>query len=1163
MSAPSENSVQNAVQPDASAWVGANAGAGKTYILVSRLVRLMLSGVAPEKLLCLTYTRSAAAEMQERLFDLLGAWALLDDAALRAAIKERLGDDVGLDDLDAARVLFARALETPGGLRVQTIHAFCESLLKRFPLEAGLSPQFDLMDEQDMQDLQFELIGALLRHPPNATLRAATGLLSRALSEPDLLRLGRQILDHLAAFADMDETTQLQTIAHKTGLAIGAGAVPEATALMAEARAHISPHAAALAAWLEGGSKTDKARAHALRDWLAAVTKAAQDKPSQDNDEAAQWALLQPIFLTKTEGRLQKTLATKKLAEDKPSLARLIYQLGEKIDDIALRLRARSTYDLTAALLAFASALVADYAAAKADRAVLDYDDLIATTNRLLTGHRAAQWVLFKIDSGLEHILVDEAQDTSPAQWRLIRALADEFFTGQDGHEAVRTLFAVGDEKQSIFSFQGADPREFEKQRAHFNAAVTAIGGRFHYVPLTLSWRSVPHVLGLVDAVFADAAARQGVSAAPVTHQAHRETDIGYVELWPVERPPETAAQIDLWALPENATADMMADSAAGRLAARIGDKIATLLADERQNVSAGDILILVRKRDGFVDEMMRALKRRRIAVAGADRMVLLEQIVIMDILAAADFALNCDDDLTLACVLRSPLCGLDEATLFALAHGRDGTLWQAFQEQAAQAEYDAALAKAHARLLWMRNRIDYLSPFDWLSELLAAQGGHAALRAQLGAEIDDPVGELLRLALAYESRHVASMQGFLTWLRHGQQEIKRDMEGRGAAVRIMTVHGAKGLEAPIVFLPDTCRPAVKIGGGAEALHFDENGLPFWRAGKKLRETYGAARVAAAAQDTAEEEKRLLYVALTRARDRLYIGGFLGRKSAKLPVHCWYDRLAAAFDAPSEMTEALVWPGGEETPLPQSKEDEDGARAPASPARAPDWLRQAPPQEDKRAYIGSKLFAPSALVEHDAAASVNGAGSDAGVDAGVLQAAAQRGRLAHRLFETLPFIAAEERRAAALSFLARQAEKAEAHDEAAGEALVDEVLAVMQAAEMAPLFAAQARAEAAIAGVLAMDDGSRLALAGQIDRYVETETEVLLVDFKTGHRPDAVPPAYMVQMAAYRALMQAAKPDKPVRCALVWTRTTYIEWLEDAPLEAYLADILSGRRKPV
>ena len=1143
MSAVSENIAGKAVQPDASAWVGANAGAGKTYILVSRLVRLMLSGVAPEKLLCLTYTRSAAAEMQERLFDLLGEWALLGDDALRAAIRDRLGEDVALEDLAVARVLFARALETPGGLRVQTIHAICESLLKRFPLEAGLSPQFDLMDDQDMQDMQFELIGTLLRYPSNDMLRSAMDLLSRALSEPDLLRLGRQILDHRAAFADMDERTRLEKLAQKTGLAMGISAVPEATALMAEARMLMAPHVETLAAWLAGGSKTDQARSSVLRDWCVKV-----ENPG--HDEAAQWALLQSIFLTETDGRLRKSLATKKLVEAVPSAAQLIYELGEKVEDIALRLRARNTYDLTAALLCFASALIDKYMQTKADRAVLDYDDLIATTNRLLSGHRAAQWVLFKIDSGLEHILVDEAQDTSPAQWRLIRALADEFFSGQAGHETTRTLFAVGDEKQSIFSFQGADPGEFEKQRAHFNEAVTAVGGRFHYVPLTLSWRSVPDVLGLVDAVFADEAARQGVSTTPVVHQAHRENAVGHVELWPLERAPETAPQIDLWELPADATAE----SAAGRLAARMGDKIAALVGDESQNINAGDILILVRKRDGFVDEMIRALKRRRIQVAGADRMVLLEQIVIMDILAAADFALNCDDDLTLACVLRSPLCGIDEAGLFRLAHARAGTLWQAFE---ARADENDAFKKAHARLLWMRNRIDYLSPFDWLSQLLAAQGGHASLRAQLGAEIDDPISELLRLALAYESRHVASMQGFLTWLRHGQQEIKRDMEGRGGAVRIMTVHGAKGLEAPIVFLPDTCRPAVKSGGGAEALQFDEDGLPFWRAAKKLREAYGEQRVAAAAQDIAEEEKRLLYVALTRARDRLYIGGFLGRKAAKLPVNCWYERLAAAFDAPSEMTEPVVWPGSAETPLPQDTQAEAPYAEIASASAPPDWLRQTPPREDARAFIGSRLFAPSALVAHDAPVSPAGDGGDAAV----LQAAAQRGRLAHKLLETLPFIEGAARRTTALSFLARQTEEAAMSDDAAT-ALVDEILAVMQAPDMAPLFQSTARAEAAIAGVLTMDDGSRLALAGQIDRYCETEAEILLVDFKTGHRPDNVPPAYMVQMAAYRALMQAARPEKPVRCALVWTRTTRIDWLEDGQLDAYLGDILSGRRKP-
>ncbi len=1134
--------MSQAIQPDASAWVGANAGAGKTYILVSRLVRLMLDGVAPQKLLCLTYTRSAAAEMQERLFDLLGQWALMDDVTLRAAIGERLGADIVPDDLGAARVLFARALETPGGLRVQTIHAFCESLLKRFPLEAGLSPQFDLMDEQDMQDMHFELVTSLIRNADEKALGGAMSLLSRALSEPDLLQLGRLIIDRRAAFEQLDMAVHLKKLAHKTGLALGDKPVPDEAALMANARRAVAPHARALAAWLSEGAVSDKKRAAQFAAWMAD----AEAAENATGSERAQWAGLAPIFLTQG-GHIRATLATRDLRDAQPKLAELMQDLAAQVEACEAKLRARATYDLTAALLAFAKALIADYAAAKAARAMLDYDDLIATTNRLLSGERAAQWVLFKIDSGLQHILVDEAQDTSPAQWRLIGALADEFFSGDGGHQTPRTLFAVGDEKQSIFSFQGADPSQFDAQRHYFERAVKAVGGDFHYVPMTLSWRSTPQILELVDAVFADMAARQGVSREPVTHLAHRADATGHVELWPLERPQNEAAQTDLWDVP-NAVGE--ADAAA-RLAARIAAKAEALIGDKTQNVTAGDMLILVRKRDGFVDEMIRALKRRGIQVAGADRMVLLEQMVIMDILAAADFALNSEDDLTLACLLRSPLCGVGEDRLFDLAYGRTGSLWQAFE-----AAHDKKLAKAHERLLWMRNQIDYLSPFEWLSQLLAAQGGHADLRAQLGAEIDDPVAELLRLALAYEQRHVASMQGFLHWLRHGQQEIKRDMEGRGAAVRIMTVHGAKGLEAPIVFLPDTCRRPVKGGGRSDALQLDEDGLPLWRASQHLREAYGQGLVEAAAQLAAEEEKRLLYVALTRARDRLYIGGYLSRRNAKLPQNCWYERLVAAFGAAPETDAITLWPDSQELPLAVVEKTE----AQAATTSLPDWLADAPDMAQATDYIGDKIFSPSGLA-NDPAPDVIGEAGLLGPQedkAPRLAAAAQRGRLVHKLLESLPALPPETRHSAGLAFLARQADS----DTKADAATMEEVTALMATPDLAPVFSPAARAEAPIAGFLTLDNGQKLALSGLIDRYVETDEVIYLVDFKTGQRPDTLPLAYGLQMAAYQALMRAAKPEKPVRCGLVWTRQASVDWLDDGQLATALAEILSGARKP-
>ena len=1138
-----DDTADRATAPNGSAWVGANAGSGKTYVLVSRLVRLMLDGTAPEKLLCLTYTRSAAAEMQERLYDLLAEWALMDDAALRTAIAERLGPAAVPEALARARTLFARALETPGGLRVQTIHAFCESLLKRFPLEAGLSPQFELMDEADAAALQATLIAETLSAAPDTQLAAAMARLTRALGEADLAALGRLVISRRAALQAEERPEKLAALAGKLGLA---SPPPAEAALLQTALAPYADEAAGLADWLAGGSVTDRRKADALTRFGRFA--AAGDWP-------AAFAALQQAVLKK-DGGLPKDLATKGRVAAAPDKHMRLVELADMAADLRGRCNALLTYEMTAAIFDFAETLLGRYAAEKARRAVLDYDDLIDVSNRLLDGRRAAQWVLFKIDQGLQHILVDEAQDTSPAQWRVIRALADEFFADDAAQSVPRTMFAVGDEKQSIFSFQGADPAEFEKQFDHFSRAVGALGGELAFVPLTRSRRSVPQILQLVDLVFADAARRAGVTAGgrPMTHSAFRDTDSGHVEIWPPEPALPSADDGPVWAMPEAVT-----DDPRRRLAERIAGKIATLLADPKQNVTAGDMLILVRKRDGFVEEMIRALKRRRIEVAGADRMVLLEQLAVMDVLAALDAALNPDDDMALAVFLRSPLGGVSEETLLDLAHGRKAGLWPALRQAAGGDGPDARpLQPAFARLDWLMRQADRLPPHDLLAQFLGARGGHKALAARLGPEIDDPLGELLRLALAYEARHAASLQGFVHWLRQGGQEIKRDMERSGAAVRIMTVHGAKGLEAPIVFLPDTCRPPVKRGGAPERLQLADGRLPLWRAASALQAPYGTEQAAAAAGKSAEEERRLLYVALTRARDRLYVGGWLGKRDKGPAAGSWYDMIAEALgDKPDALAAG-------ETPLPPAKTE--GAPLPPAPP-LPDWLHRPPPQTRlARAHFGDKLFSPSSLdsLFDDAGAAPDKTAEP--IPAAQLRRAAARGRLVHKLLQYLPDLPVGARRDAALSYLqAAGAEAGFAGDEQA--AMADEAMAVMEMPQLAALFGDTARAEVPVAGLLAMADGEKLALSGQIDRMVETPDGLFLVDFKTGTPPpagaaaaadSAKPPRHYLQMAAYRALMQAARPGLPVACALIWTQSGRVDALPAAELEAALAALLDG-----
>ena len=1138
-----------AADPQNSAWVAANAGSGKTYILITRLVRLMLSGVVPEKLLCLTYTRSAAAEMQDRLFSLLAEWALLDDDALQEAIDERLGTLGAPHDLALARMLFARALETPGGLRVQTIHSFCESLLKRFPLEAGLSPQFDLLDEHEARAMQTQIIRGLLMRHDDPDLRAALDALTRQISERDLNGMARSILSQRDRFTATDAAQQLNALADRLDLSD----MPEAARHPLQvAQSHIDAYqdkAAGLAQWLGQSSS--------VNDGKQAAHLARFHAHAKDGKIAEAWDSLDLVFF-KREGGAKTSLVTKKYGAAEPAHLAVFNQWAAAFEDAFRQSRACHSYQLTKAVHLFARHLLDQYALLKEQRGLLDYDDLIERTNDMLARKQAAAWVLFKIDSGLEHILVDEAQDTSPAQWRVIRALANEFFAGETAQQTTRTIFAVGDEKQSIFSFQGADPAGFDAQFRHFSQMIEQIGGQVNYVPLKMSWRSAPEILQLVDKVFESSAAARGLSASgeKTEHLAQRQKATGYVALWQAETPPESSDVVPANQVPS----DGLQETARQKLARRIADKIDQWMGDPSSDIRAGDILILVRKRDDFVEDMIRALKRRQINVAGADRMVLLEQIAIMDLMAAADFALHPEDDLSLACVLRSPLGGLSDDQLFDLAHGRSGSLWAALG--AAQAD-DPALGPVHQRLTWLLDNIDYLRPYNYFAELLSGQNGHALLRARLGFEIDDAIGEFLRLALAFESQNIASMQGFLNFVRQGEQVIKRDMENRQDAVRIMTVHGAKGLEAPIVFLPDTCGSPTSSTQQRGSLHMSGAAEIMWRANKKMREPYSQSREEQAHEAEIAESKRLLYVALTRARDRLYIGGYLNRRPPNPAKGSWYEMLAEvmqkdAFKA--EVDGETLWHFGDEAAaLPERDKEAPAYEAPP----APDWVSEKISATQARQHIqAEKIFAPSLLGEarggHDAdglpADDITANAASAAGDSQKMQAAALRGTLSHALFEHLPALPKTDQRAAAETYLARHAADLL---ETNRQQMIDDVLAVLSDPSMADLFAPQSRAEAPIAGHIKLDNGERLQFSGQIDRYVETPDGLYLVDFKTGRVPETVPLAYLRQMAVYRALMQAVHPDKPVHCGLVWTQACRTDWLASDDLDAALASLTS------
>ncbi len=1132
---------RQAAHPESSVWVDASAGTGKTKVLVDRVLSLLLYGARPEKLLCLTYTRAAAAEMANRINAQLGRWAATTaegDAQLRHDLAELLGTEPKSEKVDLARKLFARALDAPGGLKIMTIHAFCQSLIARFPLEAGIAPHFDLMDDRTATEAlraARETVLARVRTMPEGELAAAVSVVASWAHEDRAHDALTQLARARGRLKRLLDEIGLDGLVARQRAALGIGADETAAQVVEAACADTAFDRAGMRSCVEAllaGSKTDVGRGEIVAAWLAAP-----------DARAAGFDAYAKAYLT-NEGAIRARLATKGID---PTFGDILRIEAERVLDVIERCRKIAVAEASAALVRFGAALIDAYEEHKSDAAVLDYDDLVLAARALLAADGGASWVLYKLDGGIDHILIDEAQDTSPAQWAVVAALAEEFFAGEGAHEATRTLFAVGDAKQSIFSFQGADVAAFADMRAHFRARAESAARRFQPVELDISFRSTDAVLTAVDAVFAQEAARDGLAldGAAIRHRPSREGHAGLVEVWPAiardkeDDPPPWTPPVEVRG--EDAPDIQLARVIAARIRKWIEDR--EILESQARPIRAGDVMVLVQRRTGFVDALVRELKRLAVPVAGIDRMVLTDQAAVEDMVSLGRFLLLPEDDLTLAEVLKGPLYGIDDDELFQLAYERDGTLWAALQRRATD---DPKFAFAHDELAALLARADFTPPFELFASVLGPGGGRARLLARLGRDARDPLDEFLALALHYERAHPPSLQGFLHWLTAGESEIKRDLEhGLRDEVRILTVHGAKGLQAPIVFLPDTMGGR---RGSNDVLWLGSEGgadeAPVWAPRRDTEDSVCRAARDAVGLSGDRERRRLLYVAMTRAEDRLYVCGHHGVKSP--PKGNWYELITGAMPgiaARVEIDLTALSPAGwagegfRLATAQRAKAEPMGAArtAATAPVRTrPPWAEGAPPAE-----IIPRPLQPSRPDGEEPPVQPPLAGDNGG--------AFRRGILIHRLLQALPDIAPEARRAAAEAFLARPAHQLDAKAQAE---IVDEVLAVLADPRFAEVFAPDARAEVAVSGQVA----GRL-ISGQVDRLAITPDAVLVVDYKSNRPPPRgaadTPSLYLHQMAAYRSVLEKIFPDRPVRCAILWTAGPALVALPDEMLDPH------------
>jgi len=1136
MTAPTLEQKQ-ASDPAASAWVAASAGTGKTFVLTNRVLRILLSGTSPEKILCLTFTKAAAAEMANRINERLAEWVVCDRQYLCEQIMQLTGSFPTEDQQDQARKLFARVLEVAGGLKIQTIHSFCQSLLGRFPLEAGIAPHFQVMDERTTLEHLWRAQDAVLgeaRADINVQLASALDHISRKLTETGFAELVRELIGQRSGLERMIgryQTMEQVGSAMRRMLDLEESGDSDDIIRAACANGSFDEVGLRLAAeTLLTGSSSNQVAGTKIADWL-----------SSPEQRAEKFDRYKSAFLT-AKGDIRKSLMPKKLAAACPAGLQAMEQEACRLQQVEDRLGRMTLLDNSLALLTLGTAMMGFFRDSKKRHAVMDYDDLILKVTGLIGTASIADWILYKLDGGIDHILIDEAQDTNPEQWQVIKALASEFFVGEGRSDHTRTIFAVGDVKQSIYSFQRADPKEFVDNRALFHRKTAAVRHDFHNVSLALSFRSTAAVLHLVDRVFAGRESRIALSFSEedIIHRPSRSGETGLVELWPVVEDTEPLRDDD-WAPP---VIQQPARSPEMRLAVQIADRIADWIEKREQlrsrarPITPGDIMILVRRRTIFDHYMIRALKARNIPVAGQDKMLLGEQIAVMDLIAAGNFALMPDDDLTLAVMLKSPFIGFGEAALFALAHGRKGSLWPALLSRAGEGDI---FGKACDFLTELTALADIVPPFEFYSRLLGPLGGRERLLARLGQEANDPIDEFLQLAMDYETGNISSLQGFLSWIERDDVEIKRDMEQGQDQVRIMTVHAAKGLQAPIVILPDSCRMPQK---GSRLLWAgpEEDALLFWP-GNKQYELGPCAEARQKITLTRDQEYlRLLYVALTRAEDRLYITGWQGRKQRD--DACWYNLIERTMETIDDVITGdgdgyllrLTCP--QDIP-PKHKDGQTGHAAPIG--ALPDWAKTMPRMEKAPA----RPLSPSRPTEEEPAVS---SPLQAGADIALDRRRFNRGRLIHRLLEILPDLPDHERRAAARHYLGQSAHDLRPADI---EQITGQVTALLSDKNFAALFSPASRAEVSIVGLVGTTP-----VSGQVDRLVVTAREVLIIDYKTNRPPpdevSGVPRLYLRQMAAYRSLLSDVYPDKAVRCLLLWTDVSRLMELPADMLEGII-----------
>ncbi|QTP61474.1 UvrD-helicase domain-containing protein [Wolbachia endosymbiont of Wiebesia pumilae] len=1067
----------NAINPNFSVWVNASAGTGKTKILIDRVLRLLLEN--KRNILCLTFTNAAANEMENRIHSILSKWAICSDSVLAADLEQldffpmssqcvTLGSRKNKDYLTRARRLFSE-LENLG-LTIQTIHAFCYKLISSFPIEAGIAPNCTLSECKELHSIIFNKV----LH--NETVQDDINLIATEIDENKLRDLLYTLCVKRSASANDSKYIKDKL-----------SAPDEIHDLQSETIEHVER----LAEILSEGSKRDQSYSEILYSTvIPAGIQKKRTSVTRWNDTKVE--NLAKVFL-KSESHEKKSIssiATKSILEKFKDAEQIIESVQNVVFTHIRDMNSYQIFKRTSSLLGVFKVYVDLYNSEKSKNALLDYNDIINLATNLLSNPNYKDWILFNLDQKIDHILIDEAQDNSISQWKIITNLCDEFFAGNDEK---RTLFVVGDVKQSIYRFQGANPHLFNYMQQYFH---TKTGGRdWISCQLEESFRSTPEVLMLVDRIFNNFRAEISFNDNEIKHVPHRENDQGYIEIWPAlprrKEKEQRALQIPLTCKEGYTIADrLLAQTIANRIHNWLNE--GRILVAKDRHIEPRDIMILVRQRNVLVDYIISELKKANVPVVGRDYFRIMDYIAVQDLIALAEFLLLQANDLALANALKSPLFNFTEDDLFNIAYDRkEHSLWERIQD------YSVVI---YSELNYLINLSCIESPLALFTHILRT--GKKKFAARLGLECFEVLDEFMNLVLQFEN---PSLQAFVQWIKENNPEIKNDMQSERNAVRIMTIHKSKGLQAPIVFLVDTNT----VPRNSESIIFDGTEVPFW-CGKNNNAYCDQVKREKKLEDY-NEYLRLLYVALTRAEDELYI-------LSKEPVQkgSWYD-LITKYGEPYEKKQRGLRPIFKEKvevlcvnanyPYIYKKRDYfDVPVISLPPALAHSSVSSQRVTLESSEKEGAEWIPVSATWMTDGYA---------------------RGLIIHSILQYMPKIEKERRKNWVRKYLDNISED---KDE-----IYSKILAFNE--KYGYLFDLEGKSEITLSGTI---DGKSVLV--RLDRLCITQDKAIIIDYKS-HRNVSVSLLNEIkkQMLIYKTLVQEIYPNKQVECVVIWVEDLTIQ----------------------